>query len=317
MHRLSLDRIAAASAQIDPVFLHTPQFHAESLDERLGCRLVVKVETINPIRSFKGRGACHFVAQVTDTAPLVCASAGNFGQAMAYACRRRGIPLIVYASVHANPLKLTRMRQLGAEVRLAGADFDAAKDEADAVAARDGLRLVVDGLEPAIAEGAGTMGVELTAGGMALDAVLLPLGNGALATGVGRWVKAMQPATQVVAVAAAGAPCMVESWASGAQLSYPTMATIADGIGVRVPIAEAVADMHGTVDATQLVSDDQILAAMQLLHAHTGLVVEPSGAAGVAALLADPSRYAGQTVATVLCGGNLTPAQMGAWLSAE
>jgi threonine dehydratase len=313
-HRLSLDRIAAAPASIDPVFLYTPQFHAESLDAVLGCRLVVKVETMNPIRSFKGRGASHFVAGVTAAAPLVCASAGNFGQAMAYACRARGIPLIVYASVHANPLKLARMRQLGADVRLAGEDFDAAKDTAEFEAARDGLRLVVDGLEPAIAEGAGTIGLELMAGAMPLDLVLVPLGNGALATGVGRWVKAEQPTTQVVAVAAAGAPAMVESWRSGSLVSYPTMATIADGIGVRVPIAEAVMDMHGTVDTTQLVSDDQILTAMRLLHTHTGLVVEPSGAVGVAAVLADPARYAGQTVATVLCGGNLTPAQMGAWL---
>ena len=124
-HRLSLERIAAAPRLIDPVFLDSPQYHAEVLDDLLGCRLVVKVESLNPIRSFKGRGAELVLAGIAPGSRLVCASAGNFGQAMAYASRARGVALIVYASANANPLKLDRMRALDAEVRLQGEDFDA------------------------------------------------------------------------------------------------------------------------------------------------------------------------------------------------
>lgn len=91
------------------VFLHSPQFVCEPLSEALGVRLALKIETINPIRSFKGRGADFLVSQVKNDAHLVCASAGNFGQAMAYACRKRGLRLTIYASTSANPLKVERM----------------------------------------------------------------------------------------------------------------------------------------------------------------------------------------------------------------
>lgn len=312
-HRLSPARIERATASIDPVFLDSPQFEAESLGGRLGCRLVVKVETVNPIRSFKGRGACRFVAGVDPAERLVCASAGNFGQAMAYACRLRGMPLVVYAAVDASPLKVERMRALGADVRLEGDDFDAAKDAARAYAATTGARMVEDGLEPAISEGAGTMAVELLRGPWHLDATVVPLGNGAMLGGVARWVTERSPSTEIVAVQATGAPAMARSWREGTIVEHPAE-TIADGIAVRVPIPAAVDDMRALVDDVVLVDDEITIAAMRLCHAELGLVLEPAGAVGVAAILATPQRWAGRTVATILCGGNLVPGQMARWL---
>ncbi len=312
-HRLSLAHIEHAMHVIDPVFLNTPQYRAESLERALGCRLVVKVETLNPIRSFKGRGASYLTAQVPTGAQLVCASAGNFGQAMAYACRSRGIRLIVYASVHANPLKIERMQALGAEVRLHGDDFDAAKLGARRLAT-SGVTFIEDSRDVATGEGAGTMGLELLRWPEPLDSVLVALGNGAMLTGVGRWVKAYVPATQMIGVAAQGAPAMVESWRTGRIIEYSAVHTIADGIAVRIPIPEAVKDMDGTVDDALLVGDDAILAAMKLLHQHLGLVVEPSGAVGVAAILEHRARFQDQLVATIICGGNLTPQQVHRWL---
>ncbi|HEU5015569.1 MAG TPA: pyridoxal-phosphate dependent enzyme [Roseiflexaceae bacterium] len=316
-HRLSLEHIAQAMQIIDPVFLNTPQYRLEPLEAQLGCRLVIKVETLNPIRSFKGRGASLFVAQVAPGDTLVCASAGNFGQAMAYACRARGVKLIVYASVNANPLKIERMRALGAEVRLHGEDFDAAKLEAKRFAAQSGTRMVEDSLEPATGEGAGTMAVELLRWPEPFDAVLVALGNGAMLTGVGRWIKAHAPNTEVIGVAARGAPAMEESWRTGQIVEHERIDTISDGIGVRVPVPEAVADMRGTVDDVLLVGDDTTIAAMKLLHQHAGIVVEPSGAVGVAALLEHRERFAGKLVATIICGGNLTPQQIEQWLAHE
>src|SRR5262245_61514322 len=128
VRRITLERIEEAARRIDPVFLDTPQYVCEPLGDELGCRLALKVETLNPIRSFKGRGADWLVQHLSPGAALICASAGNFGQAMAYACRARSVSLTVYAAESANPLKIERMRAMGARVVLAGADFDAAKE---------------------------------------------------------------------------------------------------------------------------------------------------------------------------------------------
>ncbi len=315
-HRLSLESIERARSTIDPVFLGSPQFVCEPLAAALGCTLTVKVETLNPIRSFKGRGASHFVASLPPEASLVCASAGNFGQALAYVCRARALPLTVYAATGANALKLERMRALGANVVLEGEDFDAAKLAAKRHAAAHGAQMVEDGLEPLISEGAGTIGIELLAAGP-FDALLIPLGNGALLNGVARAVKASAPATEIIAVCAAGASAMLDSWRAGRVIAYPQIATIADGIGVRAPIPEALDDMRGIVDDGLLVTDDAMLAAMRLALRHLGLVLEPSGAAGLAALIDHGARFAGRRVATVLCGGNLTEAQIAAWLTPE
>ena len=214
-HRISLDRIAQAATLIDPVFLNSPQFLAESLGAQLGCRLVVKVETANPIRSFKGRGAEYLAAMLAGQPRLVCASAGNFGQGMAFAARKRGLSLTVFAAVSANPLKIERMRALGAEVRLEGEDFDAAKLAARAFAAEAGARFVEDSRDVETAEGAGTIGIELLRWPEPFDTLLVPLGNGALLAGIARWVKAHHPATQMIGVSASGAPAMERSWRSG------------------------------------------------------------------------------------------------------
>jgi threonine dehydratase len=310
-HRLSLESTQAAMQTIPPEFLHSPQFISEPLSDLLGATVLLKIETLNPIRSFKGRGAAHFVSSLVSDVRLVCASAGNFGQAMAYACRQRGMGLTIYASINANPLKLERMRALGATVVLAGEDFDAAKLEAKRHAAQTGSYMVEDGLEPLISEGAGTIGLELL--NLEFDSLLLPLGNGALLNGVARCVKAHR-AAEVVAICAAGAPSMIESWKTQTLVRHNSISTIADGIGVREPIWEAVLDMNGIVDDGLLVSDQSILEAMKLLHLHTGLVVEPSGAAGLAALLENRQRFAGKRVATVICGGNLTAEQLRQWL---
>jgi threonine dehydratase len=314
-HRLKIDNIRAAVHEIDPVFLNTPQYEADSLSRLLGARIVVKVETANPIRSFKGRGAEYLASKISAKTKLLTASAGNFGQAMAYACGRREIGLTVYASVNANPLKLERMRALGATVVLQGDDFDAAKIEAKRVAAETGVRLVEDGLDVETGEGAGTIGLELAEGPEQFDAVLLPLGNGALTCGVGCYLKHAYPQIQVVAIQSAGAPAMLESWRQKRVVTFDTISTIADGIGVRIPIPECVQDMEGIVDDGILVRDASLIEAMRLAHEHLGVVLEPSGAAGIAALLENRERFADQTVAVVLCGGNLTPEQMKLWLA--
>lgn len=309
--RLSLERIQEAARVIDPVFINTPQFLAEALTERLGLRLICKIETCNPIRSFKGRGAEYFLHNLKRKPDgLVCASAGNFGQGLAFAASRRGIPLTVFAAENANPVKLDRMRQLGADIRLEGNDFDAAKIAARSFALQEGRYFVEDGLEPSISEGAGTIALELCRLQEPLDAVLVPLGNGALINGMGRWIKAHSPETKVIGVCAAGAPAMERSWRTQKVVTTEAVSTIADGIAVRIPVSEAVEDMRTTVDDVILVDDAIILEAMYLLLIELGLVVEPAGAVGVAAALGYRDRFEGALVATPLCGGNVTVQQI-------
>jgi threonine dehydratase len=311
--RLSLERIAQASTVIEPAFRDSPQFDAQSIGARLGCRVVVKVETLNPIRSFKARGAQFFVSQTTGKPHLVCASSGNFGQGMACAARRRGLPITVFTSIEANPLKVERMRALDAEVRSAGDGPDDAIHAAQAFAAEMGALLVEDGREPAIAEGAGTIGSELLRWPERFDALLVPVGDGALLGGIGTWVKAHSPTTRLIGVCAAGSPAMERSWRAGRVIAA-TPRTIAEGIAVQTPWAEALADLRAVMDDVLFVDDDALIAAMRVAHRDLGLVLEPSGAASLAAVLTHADRFRDQLVGTVLTGGNVTVEQMRRWL---
>jgi threonine dehydratase len=316
MRPLDARRIADAMSVISPVFLHSPMLRGTALDRVLHAEVTLKVETLNPIRSFKGRGTELFVSGLAGSPTLVCASAGNFGQGLARAATRRGLPITVFAAMRANPLKVAAMRALGADVRLEGDDFDAAKAAARSHAAQNGALYVEDGAVPEIAEGAGTLALELTEQGVRPDVMLVPLGNGALATGVGTWLRHASPGTRVVAVVAAGAPAMQRSFEQGAVVTTPSVDTIADGIAVREPVPYAVTSMVGVVDAVVSVTDADILQAMRLVHEHVGLVVEPAGAAGLAALVAEPSRWRAASVATPLCGGNVTVSDARHWLLA-
>ena len=311
-----IERIEEAVGLIDPVFLHTPAIRSEALDRELGREIVLKVETLTPIRSFKGRGASYLLYRLGRAAQagLVCASAGNFGQGLAHAARRHRVAATVFAATNASPLKIAAMRGFGAAVRLEGADFDAAKVAARAFAAGSGMLFVEDGAHPAIAEGAGTIARELDGADALGDAVLVPLGNGSLVNGVGAWIKARRPGTRVIAVAAAGAPAMANSWREGRAIETPSVATIADGVAVRTPVPEALEAMRSTVDEVVEVDDATILHAMRLAFATLGLVVEPAGAVGLAALLADPALLRSQRVSTILCGSNVTAAQAREWL---
>ena len=300
----SLDNIAEASRVVDPTFLGTPQFVDPALSRLLGRDLVLKVETLNPIRSFKGRGADYYMRQLSAGQHVVCASAGNFGQAIAYAGRARNVAVTVYAARQANPLKVERMRALGADVILEGDDFDVAKtaarrhseDEADCV-------FVEDGADVAIAEGAGTIGVELAP--LELDAVIVPVGNGALISGIGRWMKAYSPRTRIIGVCAEAAPSMEISWRTGRPTATETAATVADGIAVRVPVPAAVDWMREVVDDVVLVSEKRINEALWTIRDALGLVVEPAGAVGVAAALEHPVDAALE--ATIITGSNIGP----------
>ena len=216
--RLRLDRVRGAVGEIDPVFLDTPALVCVPLGRALGCSVTLKVETLNPVRSFKGRGTetVAAVARKRGTSRVVCASAGNLGQALAYSGSRRGLDVTVVAARTANPLKLRQIVAFGATVRLEGEDIEDARLLAREVAEEDGAYLVEDALDLATCEGAATIGLELVRDDPELDVVLVALGGGAMASGVGYAVGLLAGEAEVIGIQPLGAPAMALSWWHGA-----------------------------------------------------------------------------------------------------
>ncbi len=314
--RLRLDRVRDAVGEIDPVFLDTPSLPCAPLGEALGCPLTLKVETLNPVRSFKGRGTetVTAAARTQGASRVICASAGNLGQALAYSGTRRGLEVTVVAARSANPLKLRRIAALGASVRLEGEDIEDARLCARELAEADGAYLVEDSLDLATCEGAATIGVELIRDDPQLDVVLVALGGGAMASGVGYVMRSLAEHVQVIGIQPLGAPAMTLSWRQGTVVETDHMETIADGVAGRCPIPEVLDDLLVVLDDVVLVDEDSIKAGMRALYEHAGLVVEPSAALGIAAVLEDPERFAGRRVTTILCGSNVAPADFARWV---
>jgi threonine dehydratase len=178
--RLDLDRIRAARRVIDPSFLDTPFYRCDALGRQLGCSMSIKLETANPVRSFKARGTELVASLLADQgrAAAVCASAGNLGQALGWSGHRRGIGVTVVASRRAPAAKLDRIRALGAALELVDGDFEQARERAARLAQQRGARLVEDSLDIETCEGAATIGLELANAGSSFDTVLIALGGG-------------------------------------------------------------------------------------------------------------------------------------------
>jgi threonine dehydratase len=289
--------IRAAHTTIPSVFTGSPQYVHDGLSARLGVPVIVKVETVNPIRSFKGRGTWVAVQALAGEGAIgadravVCVSAGNFGQGVAYAARALGIPAVVFCSTRANRAKVARMRALGATVIEAGEDFDDARGESERYAAANHATLLVDGEDPRISTGAATLALELTdaatAGSLPRPvAASVPVGNGALLNGVGSWLREAAPACRIVGVQAEAAAAMTLSWRAGRPIDTPTAATYADGIASRIAIPGAVALLPGRVDEMRTGSEDALHAAQAELTDALGITVEGAAAASWAGLLA-------------------------------
>lgn len=319
-----MSRIRAARRLIDPVFLDTPFFRCEALEPALGCAVSIKLETANPVRSFKARGT-EVVASVLADADtnddagsrsVVCASAGNLGQALAWSGRSRGLQVTVVASRSAPAFKLDRIRALGARLELVDGDFEMARQRAVDIARHDGIRLLEDSLDLETCEGAATIGLELVQPVPTFDTVLIALGGGALATGIGHVMKALAPQVEVICVQPRGAPAMTYSWRERRVVTTDSTDTIADGVAGRRPIPAVLDDLLQVADDALLVTEASIIGGMTMLLERAGLVVEPSAALGIAALLENRERFVGRHVATIVCGSNVDPDSYRRWVGA-
>jgi threonine dehydratase len=316
--RLNTARIRAARRLIDPVFLDTPLYRCEALEADLGCKVTIKLETANPVRSFKARAA-EVVASLlvgNGTGALVCASAGNLGQALAWSGRARGLEVTAVASRFAPIAKLDRIRALDAKLELVDGDLEMARERATAIARHEGIQLVEDSLDVETCEGAATIGLELVQAAPSIDAALIALGGGALATGVGHVMKALAPKVEIICIQPLGAPAMTYSWRERRVISTESTSTIADGVAGRYPIPAVLGDLLLVADDAVLVQESSIIAGMRMLLDHAGLVVEPSAALGIAAILEDRDRFAGRHVVTIVCGSNVDLDAYHRWIGA-
>ena len=245
----------------------------------------LKREDVHELGVFKWRGALPVVEELARAGreAVVTASTGNHGAAVAWACRQVGIRAVVFVPPGSAPPKLANLDRLGADVRVAGGDLDEAKDAARAYAEESGLQFFEDGAEPLQYDAYGAIGDEILDQSAVLPvAVLVPVGNGALAGGIGAAIARREPDVTCVGVVAKEMPVMAESHAAGAVVDVPAGSTVADGLAVRVAIPLAVERLRTAVARFVRVSERDIAAALVACH-DAGLPVEPSAAAAVAA----------------------------------
>jgi threonine dehydratase len=305
---VSIADIRRAEAAIAGALAKTPLVAAPTLSEAAGCTVYLKLETQHPTGSFKERGALNKLLTLGDNqrrAGVVAMSAGNHAQGVAYHARRLGIPATIVMPEGTPFTKIDRTEALGATVLLQGDSLAAARRASDKLARERGLIPVHPYDDPDVIAGQGTIALEILAARPDLDALIVPTGGGGLISGIAVAAKALKPDIEIVGVQSALYPSMREVLQGRTPDIAVAGATLAEGIAVKEPgkitrriVATLVADIL-------LVDDVQVEAAIEHLIDREKLVVEGAGAAGVAALLANPERFRGKRVGIVITGGNI------------
>jgi threonine dehydratase len=315
----TLADIESARERIGGRARETPVYGSETLSRIVGTRVWLKAENLQRTGSFKIRGAFNKIAQLGEAeraAGVIAASAGNHGQAVAFAARELGIHATVFMPQDAPMAKVEATRNYGAETVLGGAGFDDAMAEAQTRAEEAGATFVHAFEDAKIIAGQGTIGLELAAQVPEAETFLLPIGGGGLAAGVAAAVKLVRPATLVFGVEPEGADSMHRSFAAGSPQGIDKVRTIADSLGAPHAAPYSFGLCRRYLDELVLVSDDQLRAAMLLLFRSAKLAVEPAGAAATAALCGPlRERLRGRRVGLVVCGANIDAATFAAQLA--
>jgi threonine dehydratase len=294
---LSLERVEASLGQIDPVFLDTPQFVSDRLSNALGREVLVKVETLNPIGSFKGRGTSVLARRLDSARIWVCATAGNFGQGLAYAARELDATTHIFVAPDAPAGKVERMRALGARVEVRERPESVAREHAAASGDRPAR-----GRRIGSRHCRGRRNDRGRAHGGGPDRYRRrPTRRRCSDFGVARWLKS-QGDSKIVGACASGAPAMARSFAARRPISHAGTGTIARALAITDPVPESLARIIELVDEVVLVDDDEIQAAMALIADSVQVLVEPAGAAGVAAVSLHSEQLPGDRVAVLLTG---------------
>lgn len=313
--------VRSAAATIAPLINTTPihEWRGSLLESRTmpGTRTILKLELFQRAGSFKVRGALiNMLALTADQRRqgVTAVSAGNHAIAVAYAAAALGINAKVVMQSSANPARVAAARAFGAEV-IIGGDGPACFALVDTIVAEEGRSFIHPFEGPGVTMGTATLGLEFCEQVGPLDAVIIPIGGGGLASGVAAMVKALQPACKVYGVEPAGAATMHLSFAAGEPQTIAAVSTIADSLGPPMTLPHSFALCQRHVDDLVMVDDDQIIDAMALLFNEMKLAVEPAAAAATAALVGPlRERIAGQRVGIIVCGTNIDAASHAAFL---
>ena len=305
----TFEDIVAARQFISPYLPKTPVVRISKISEALGCDYHAKLENLQPVGAFKVRGGVNLVGTLGDAATtLVTASTGNHGQSIGYAGRLFNKRVIIYAPAeNVNEMKMQAMRDLGAEVRLHGRDFDEARVETERVAREEGFRYVHSANEPQLISGVGTMALEIFEDLANVDVIIAPAGGGSCASGNCIVAKHLNPKVRVIAVQSDAAPAMWHAWRNRNLDPWPTMKTEHEGLATRTPFELTNRVLWSLLDDFVLVSDDEINRAIALLARHGKQVAEGAGAASLAAAIKLGNELRGKVVAGIVSGGNIPP----------
>ena len=308
--------VLAARQRIAPYLRATPLYRYPALDALTGAQVWVKHENRQPVGAFKVRGGVNLISQLgadERRRGVVAASTGNHGQSVAYAADLFGVRAMICVPEQANQVKVESMRALGAEVVFHGRDFDEAREYCEKQASEHGYRYVHSGNEPALIAGVATYALEILEDQPDAEAIVVPVGGGSGAAGTCLVAKAMRPSIEVIGVQSEAAPAAYRSWQIGALVEDST-STFAEGLATRTAFELPQRILQNLLDDFVLVSEDALKDATRLMIEKTRNLVEPAGAAALAAVLSAPQRFAGRKVAIVCSGGNISPAQLaGLW----
>ena len=310
--------VLEARRRIRPYLAPTQLRRYPSLDRLVGAALFVKHENHQPTCAFKVRGGVNLISQLSASdrrAGVASASTGNHGQSIAYAAQLFSVAATICVPEKANPVKVEAMRDLGAEIVVHGRDFDEAREHCEQLAAERGSRYVHSANEPDLIAGVGTLTLEILDEEPAVDVIVVPVGAGSGAAGACIVAKTIRPEIEVIGVQSAAAPAAHRAW-QARELLEDEMRTFAEGLATRVTFELPQRILWQHLDDFVLVEDDELRRAVALLVEKTRNLVEPAGAAPLAAALRLGDRLEGRRVALVCSGGNISPAQLREILSA-
>jgi threonine dehydratase len=305
---LELHDIQAAAGRLAGHVLDTPFVESRTISQLTGCQVFLKFENLQYTASFKERGACNKLAQLSAderARGVIAMSAGNHAQGVAYHAQRLGLRAVIVMPRFTPGVKVERTRGFGAEVVLHGDTLDESRSHARELAQQQGLVFVHPYDDEAIVAGQGTLALEMLREQPDLDTLVIAIGGGGLIAGIATAAKAIRPDIRIVGVQTERFPAMVNA-IQGTHLPQGS-STIAEGIAVGTPGVITEAIVRQKVDELLLVDEGDIEQAIVMLLEIEKTLVEGAGAAGLAALLKHPQRFAGQRVGLVLCGGNIDP----------
>jgi threonine dehydratase len=306
--------VLAARQRIAPYLRPTPLYRYPALDAITGAQVWVKHENHQPVGAFKVRGGVNLVSQLTEderSRGVISASTGNHGQSVAYAADLFGVRAVICMPERANPVKVESMRALGAEVVFYGRNFDEAREHCEQQAAEHRYRYIHSGNEPLLISGVATYTLEILESRPDIEAIVVPVGGGSGAAGACVVAKATRPSIEVIGVQSEAAPAAYRSWRARS-LVEDANNTSAEGLATGTAFELPQQILRELLDDFVLVSEDSLTTATRLMIEKTRNLVEPAGAAALAAVLGAPGRFAGRKVAIVCSGGNISPAQLAA-----